>query len=308
MQLKKLYLWHFPTGVSLVYPAMEVFVLKTCQRSVYLSFHPTPFGDASLPRHEKMEGLEAYQFLLETICGLKSKLLGENEIVGQFKTSYQQFWQIPRRDTQLLLVLEKLFKDAKDIRTEHLIGLGQKTYASLTRKAFLTQQKAKHILILGSGQLTEDLINQFKKKAVLTLCARPSERFWQLAKHHQINTLQWDQKHLWADYAFIANTIGFEGTLLDETFFSLWHEKHLEEKLFVDLGSPSCLKTLRGKAEGLIRLTDLFEEGALLEEQKRVKVELAQLALEERVQHRAQWLEKKFNERQVENFQSLSVV
>ncbi len=288
-----LQLWNFPAGSTpSVAMAGSCFTLQTCQRTMVLSYQQLPFDSHPLPLHEKAEGQEAYLYMLETICGLKSKLVGENEIVGQFKEAYKAFTTTDSRDARLLLILEKLFKDAKDIRTEHLIGIGQKTYAHLTRRHFSGKIKQSPILILGSGQLAEDLINQFKKRTQVVLCARNQGRAEELAATHGCTLLPWSERSRWGEFAFIANTIGFEGVLLDHDFFTTWADRH-ENRLIVDLGSPSCLHTSLGRDEGLLRLEDIFAEGALMEDQKRARVALARQAMLDIVERRSRWLEEK---------------
>src|SRR5690606_4690682 len=212
--INALKLWNFTSGVQ---PPEELtsraFVLKTCQRTLVLSLQDKTIKSHTLS-HQLYVGQDAYLYLLETICGLKSKLVGENEIVGQFKEAYKVFATALNRDPQLMLILEKLFKDAKEIRTEHLIGIGQKTYAYLTRRHFAGKMKQAPILILGSGQLAEDLINQFKKRVPVVLCARNHVRAEELAQQHGCTVIPWNDRNAWKDYAFIANTIGFEGVLL----------------------------------------------------------------------------------------------
>ncbi len=289
----ELNLWNFNAGAS---PELEndgvSFKLETCQRTIVISYHDRPFQSHPVPLHEKAEGQDAYLYLLETICGLKSKLIGENEIVGQFKEAYKKFAAHEQRDARLMLILEKLFKDAKVIRTEHLIGIGQKTYAHLTRRHFSGRMHQSPLLILGSGQLAEDLINQFKKRHPVIICARNHTRALELAEIHGCSVLPWSEKASWVNYPFIANTIGFEGVLLDHKFFVQWSQLH-ENRLIVDLGSPSCLETSLGRDEGLIRLEDIFAEGALMEDQKRAKITLARQAMLDIVERRSRWLEQK---------------
>ena len=57
---------------------------------------------------------------MEVICGLKSRLLGETEIVSQFKDAFDKFLNQEIRDPIVTLTLQKLFKDAKEIRHHHL--------------------------------------------------------------------------------------------------------------------------------------------------------------------------------------------
>ncbi len=92
--LEKLIINNFTSGHEPVLSDdHKSFVMKTCQRTLVLSF-----GECNVSKpqntevsHEIYHGTEAYTYLLEIICGLKSKLVGENEIVGQFKTSYKEY-------------------------------------------------------------------------------------------------------------------------------------------------------------------------------------------------------------------------
>lgn len=277
--LNGLKLWNFSSGSLLDEELMSnAFVLRTCQRTLVLAYNIFPFHHQNIPKHDLVSGQDAYLFLLETICGLKSKLIGENEIVGQFKEAYKIYATSTLKDTKLLLILEKLFKDAKDIRTQYLIGISQKTYASLTRKHLIQKARAAHVVILGSGAMAEDLINQFKKKALVSICARNTERVAELAKLHQLNVIPWDERHTLSKEAFIANTIGHQSVIFDESFFTEWKNTHTS-CLFVDLGSPSVIRTNLTLEEGVVRLEDIFNEGAIIESQKQAQIALAKAAM-----------------------------
>lgn len=277
--LSGLKLWNFTSknSASLI-PGISTFVLKTCQRTLVLSYERYPFENQHLDQHELHTGKDAYLFLLETICGLKSKLIGENEIVGQFKESYQNFVSTTQKDTRLLVILEKLFKDAKDIRTQYLIGISQKTYASIARKHIIQKAHAKHVVIVGSGTLAEDLINQFKKKARVSICARNSERVAELVATHQIESIAWEERSCLTNEAWIANTVGASEVLFDETFFAEWKKSH-PNATFVDLGSPSVIETSLTLKDGIVRLDDIFAEGAIVEGQKQQQIGLARAAM-----------------------------
>jgi len=292
--LASLNLWNFTSG-SLHHEDLSghAFILKTCQRTLVLSYQTYPFTQNELPKHELVTGSDAYLFLLETICGLKSKLIGENEIVGQFKEAYQIYAASTLKDTKLLLVLEKLFKDAKDIRTQYLIGISQKTYASLTRRHFIQKEKADHIVVVGSGALAEDLINQFKKKARVSICARNAEKASELAKTHSLNVISWEERASLADAPFIANTVGTDSILFDESFFAAWSSQ--EQRLFVDLGSPSSIRTELTLQEGVVRLDDIFREGAVVEEQKQAQIAMAKAAMVSITMKRMALFEQKFS-------------
>lgn len=293
--LTALKLWNFGSG-SLISDELSgsAFILRTCQRTLVLSFNEHTPAFSVHGHCEVQYSQDAYLFLLETICGLKSKLIGENEIVGQFKEAYKLYALSTRKDTRLMLVLEKLFKDAKDIRTQYLIGISQKTYASLTRKHLIQKAKAKRVVVLGSGQLAEDLINQFKKKAEVVICARNHARVQELMNTHQIKSIPWDEREKLIHNPFIANTIGHETILFDKNFFSNWTQSN-KEHLFVDLGSPSVIKTELTLEEGVVRLQDIFNEGAILEGQKQEQIELARKTMHDITQKRKSLFEEKLN-------------
>lgn len=293
--LNGLKLWNFSTGaLAATELCSSSFVLRTCQRTLVLALDKYPFHHSNLPPHELYLGQDAYLFLLETICGLKSKLIGENEIVSQFKDAYKIYVASTLKDTRLLVILEKLFKDAKDIRTQYLIGISQKTYASLTRRHLIQKARASQILILGSGQLAEDLINQFKKKAKIILCARNEDRVSELSRQHELSIIPWENRETIIEHGFIANTIGHTSVLWDDHFFKSWMQRH-QRRLFVDLGSPSVIGTALELNDGVVRLDDIFNEGAIVEGQKVQQIALARAAMIQITQKRKSLLEAKLN-------------
>lgn len=258
------------------------FILKTCQRTLVLTMDPDPVHNHPLKDHsgvQTMNGREAYTFLLEIICGLKSKLVGENEIVSQFKTAYQDYNSSSQKCSKVLLVLEKLFKDSKEIRTKYLLGLSQKTYSSITRKHIVNKHQAKSVLILGSGQLAEDLINQFKKKITVYISGRNTQKIESLSQQHNLEVIPWKDFSLYAQFPFIANSIGCSNSqFIRDDFFGDWRSNHLK-RLFIDLGSPSVIQTDLNLAEGVMRLDEIFNEGAVHEDHKLKQIESAKQAM-----------------------------
>lgn len=293
--IERLRLHNFPSGYELNLTEHNNFILKTCQRTMVLSAGQGEAVNVKGPvaYSSEHQAEDAYLFMLETICGLKSKLLGENEIVGQFKQAFKSFLENPNRDNSLIVILEKLFKDAKDIRTKYLLGLSQKTYASITRKIIQSSStNLDEVLIIGSGNLAEDLINQFKKKCKVTICARNLERLSEFKIIHGVDILPWDQVQNTTKYSYIVNTIGFEGVLFDKNFFSNW-KSYSSDGVFVDLGSPSVIQSNLKKEHGLWRLEDIFTEGAFHENFKWNQISLAKEAMKSTVEKRKITFKKK---------------
>jgi glutamyl-tRNA reductase len=259
----------------------EVFVLKTCQRTLILGFGQLPFYHLEDQNdiRDMYNGDQAYIFLLETICGLKSEVLAEYEVVGQFKEAYQSYALLPFRKTQLLTLLEKLFQDGKKVRTEHLTEIGQLSYAGIARKLIYSAGNASDVLITGSGCLAVDLIKLLKKKHRVFLTARDTEKVAALAMEHSIEMLAWRDYSIYKKFPAIVNTIGTEEIIFGENFFSNWNQPSplnvSDSKLFIDLGSPSVINTSLSEAQGVLRLEDIFRHSAQMNIEKMEKIRRA---------------------------------
>ena len=143
-------------------------------------------------------------------------------------------------------------------------------------------------------QVAEDLINQFKKKTDVILCARNSEKVNELAKLHDLKVIPWQSRHLVKEYPYIVNTIGTKEILITEEFFNHQDIK-FKKHLLVDLGSPSVVETTRDILQGFMSLDDVFKEGAIKEERKRQQVTNARKALEVIVEKRSMLFTQKMN-------------
>lgn len=256
------------------------FVLKTCQRVLVIGYKEIAFDLSSRPR-QKLISTEAYTFLLETLCGLKSRLLGESEIVCQFKDHYSYYRQQDYSNSIVCTTLEKSFQDAKKIRTQFLKNIGMQSYAGLSR-LILHDFQDKEILIMGSGRLAKDLIKVLSKHHPITVCARNSEKAQQLGH----KTISWSQLKTSSTYPIIVNTIGADEVLFDQDFFDHWSKLHETERLFIDLGSPSVLDTTYMREQKVFKLSDLFELGEALDLSKKGKIKAAKEACQTEAQRR----------------------
>lgn len=149
---------------------------KTCLRRIVLLqksesaalVHNVPEGS------ETYQGQAAYNFLLEVICGLRSPLVAETAVMGQFKEfcatasfPMNEWGAFLRRMTSDLLV------DAKRVRSRHLEGLGSQSYGGLVRQHL---KGVPSVVVLGAGQLAEEILPWVVGKTDVTVCARNVER------------------------------------------------------------------------------------------------------------------------------------
>lgn len=253
------------------------FVLSTCQRRLVVGFNHKMILEAKkCPKSEIYFGNDAYHFLLEVICGLKSKLLGESEIVGQFKQAYNEFIDHPQKNPLVLEVINKLFQDSKKIRSQYLTHIGQQSYAGIAKKLLKSSDSINEILLLGSGSLAKDMLKVLTKKYNIYLCARNEKKAAGLQKDFDVKVIKWENRQRWTSFSHVINTIGASNqTLFDTNELEIWRKEHNTKRLFIDLGFPSVVKTPMTTDDGLYRLEDIFGKGVILDQLKNNKIALA---------------------------------
>ncbi len=141
----------------------NIICFETCLRKIWISnfdFNSISEQNSSLKLNsitssdlnlEIMNDDAAYHFLLEVLCGLKSPVIGETEVFGQFKN---QVLKSLSSKHPLFKVITSIVADTKNIRSKHLTNLGSSSYGSLARK-YLTGFKS--LDILGAGQFVQSL-------------------------------------------------------------------------------------------------------------------------------------------------------
>lgn len=126
-------------------------VWRTCLREVAFA----DSADAMLESHrdglQAVEG-DAYRLLLEILCGLQSPMLGETQVMGQFKAFLAS---LGSDHAWLNRLGQRLLADAREIRTKYLQGLGSRSYGSVVRR-YLTS--CRQAVLIGSGKLANEVL------------------------------------------------------------------------------------------------------------------------------------------------------
>ena len=183
--LEDLVVLHHPAKTGQRWPtAINGLEWQTCLRRIVLlhkSESATLIADLA-PDSETFEGQDAYNFLLEVVCGLRSPLVGETAVMGQFKEfcasarfPANEWGHFLRRTTSGLLV------DAKRVRCHHLEGLGSQSYGGMVRQHL---KGIPSVIVVGAGQLAEEILPWIVGKTDVTVCARTPERARGLLEQH----------------------------------------------------------------------------------------------------------------------------
>jgi glutamyl-tRNA reductase len=126
----------------------DVPVWRTCLREI-LFFNDA--ADATRVGQPIVEG-DAYHLLLEIICGLRSPMLGETQVMGQFKTF---LGTLGDDHGPLRKMGQRLLSEARIISERHLRHLGARSYGSATRRRVAD---AEHVAVIGTGALSQELL------------------------------------------------------------------------------------------------------------------------------------------------------
>ncbi len=237
---------------------------KTCLRSVLFlnrSDHHALIKTAANPEQpssviEIYEQENASRFLLEVICGLKSPLVGETAVMGQFREFLSQakfpntLWgNFLRQLTSNLLI------DAKRVRHDHLQGLGSQSYGSLVRQHV---RGLPVVSVLGSGQLAREILPWLIGKTSVRVFHRNWERARELFdEFREIELVEFSAGDT-------ANEVKNTGLVIAAPLAAVEVEK------WVKGGQETCFSKcldLRGEAEidplsfsfPVIKLSELFD-------------------------------------------------
>lgn len=145
------------------------------------------------PVVEVFRGQEAYQFLLEVICGLNSPIVGETAVMGQFKEFLLQakFTKTPW-NSFLRDICTNLMIDAKRIRHTHLQHLGRQSYGSLVRQ---NVKGLPVVAVLGNGKLAREILPWLiGKTKVRVFCRNPQNAAGLAQEYPEVELVQYSEQ------------------------------------------------------------------------------------------------------------------
>ncbi|MGE0862840.1 MAG: hypothetical protein AB7P34_02970 [Vicinamibacterales bacterium] len=123
-------------------------VWRTCLREIAFVADDCALPEASAALQDEA----AYAHLLEVICGLASPIVGETEVMSQFKAFVAG---LPAEHAGLRQISERLLIDARAVRARHLTGLGSRSYGSAVRRH---TRDCDRVAMIGTGMLAKEIL------------------------------------------------------------------------------------------------------------------------------------------------------
>ena len=106
---------------------------------------------------------EAFKHLLRVMTGIDSMIVGEPDIFGQVKKSFQNSKSFNYLGSDLELIFSRAINLAKDIRSETSLSKNPLSIASLVENRILEQDKSP-VLLIGAGNVGKALIKRLNQK------------------------------------------------------------------------------------------------------------------------------------------------
>ena len=143
----------------------EVVIISTCNRTeIYISgclgsekeirkiFEVLDWDISLLKYTFYLEGISVAKHLLEVVCGFHSKILGEDQILGQVKLAYELSLENKAIHTKLLRLFEEAISCGKKFRTESKLYEIPVSASSIAVKE-VEEFGASSIMVLGYGTI-----------------------------------------------------------------------------------------------------------------------------------------------------------
>ena len=159
------------------------FGISTCNRTEFYfvgdqNISPKVFNEVmTVLQNEEMnqesfyflDGHDAIVHMCKVASGIDSQVLGEQEILGQFKNALKKAKEINVVSGKLLKLSNKVLEISKKARTKTNIGLNSLSVSGLAYKLvknIFEEPKDQNILIVGAGSLAHSVMDNLYKNGI----------------------------------------------------------------------------------------------------------------------------------------------
>lgn len=146
-----------------------------------------------------LDNHDALVHMSKVASGIDSQVLGEQEILGQFKTALRKAKDINIVSGKLLNLSNKVLEISKKARTKTDIGLNSLSVSGLALKlvkSIFEEPAEQNVLIVGAGSLAQSVMNNLYKKGINKIkSVNRSVKKIELDNSYEIISLSLDALH-----------------------------------------------------------------------------------------------------------------
>ncbi|MCS7307878.1 MAG: glutamyl-tRNA reductase [Aquificaceae bacterium] len=214
-----------------------------------------------------LEGERAVAHVFRVASGLESMVIGENQIVNQFKQAYSIAKELNCTGKVLNRLYEKALRTAKRVRTETGISKNAVSVSyvavELAKRIFGSLARAK-VLLVGAGEMAELSAKYLKKlNAHLFITNRTYERAVELSRELGGHVLRFEElsEHL-HDFDIVLVSTGSREYIVDYYMVNkAIRKRSYRPMFFIDISVPRNVDPEVGKLDEvfLYNIDDLQE-------------------------------------------------
>jgi glutamyl-tRNA reductase len=260
---------------------VELYGIGYCKRRL-----PEALKNFLYKTHEmKSEYLEEYlyekhdqdatQHLFRVAAGLDSMIIGENQILGQIKRSYERAKNNDSVGNYLHRLLQEALHIGKKVRTLTGISRGVVSMPGAALELIKRQRDItkKNVLVIGAGKIGEMTVSRLidcgiKEVTVMNRDSRKAEglKKWPKIRVEDLSALKYELKR--ADIVITA-TASPRHIITEDLAGEILGEKGCDI-LFIDMGVPRNIEESVGRLKGA-ELYNIDDLGLQIEESRRTR-------------------------------------
>ena len=242
---------------------------------------------------------DAIRHLFSVASGLDSLVLGEPQILGQVKTSYEQALAAGTAGHILHRLYQSTFSAAKRARSETAIGKQAVNISSCAvelAKRIFGDLTGKTVLLIGAGEMAELAARHLRGNGCTSILVanRTLERAKNLAIEFEGHALTLEElpEHLDSADIIVSSTGASTYVLLPEVVKAAMKKRSGKPMFLVDIAVPRDIDPRIADIDGayLYDIDDLQQVVQGNQEQRKIEAEQAKALLEEDSLNLLTWL------------------
>ncbi len=271
--MNNFYFYHYSKNNSTSQVELKnIAIWETCLRKIIFTENKDSTLSEEKVNFDLFEDEQALVFLLEVLCGLQSKVIGETEIFGQFK----QF--LETEDAKKISFFKNqqfvqfLFKQVKEIREKFITHLGVNSYGSMIRKICQTDEE---ISLIGYGQLAKKILPWLGQRQI-KIYVRDKSKYQNQENFQFLNMSE----------AVFSSTLIVAAPIQTEHLLTLINSASGVSKIVDCRSLEEKVQSLKHKLwqTEIIELNDLFAQAEAKQEKMKSMIPLINQEIRDRVQ------------------------
>lgn len=238
------------------------FILSTCNRTEYYlwsgsgiasrqtlksfvrDFHGVDMGILAAHVYA-YKNQQAVQHLFEVVSGLDSMVLGEDEIVAQFKKAYQTAGELKTVNSPMHSILQKALNVGKKVRTQTSISKSPASVGSVALdlvKSIFENLEGLNVMMVGAGDIAVTTLRNLLKQSVgkIWITNRTFEKAQELAKEFQAQAISFGEiKNYLSETDILISSTGAPHVMFHaDTYHELLKHRKKRYLILIDLAVP----------------------------------------------------------------------